>query len=61
MNKLKLRIEDLGVESFEPSLATGKTGTVYGHDSAGDTRPANCPPDTAETDWYTCPTCAVWC
>lgn len=63
MKKLQLRIDDLNVESFTPSVTTGKPGTVYGHASeACESRPiTNCQTDTAETDWVTCPTCAVWC
>ncbi len=36
MNKLKLRLEDLRIDSFGTASAEREKGTVRGHDSTGE-------------------------
>lgn len=38
MGKIRLSIDELAVESFEPAGRAGKTGTVRGHESDTETQ-----------------------
>ena len=67
MKKLKLEIESLEVESFEPAAADGDRGTVRGHLSAyyelcheGDTWQQSCTCE-ATCNAATCYNCSAAC
>jgi hypothetical protein len=60
MNKLKLQIEDLAIESFETARAAGDEGTVVGHATQGNKY--TCDPAVGTCFGYTCyETCAGTC
>lgn len=49
MQKMKLRLDDLRIDSFSTSDAKGEHGTVHGHDCVTCTNACNCN-GTAATD-----------
>jgi hypothetical protein len=49
MNKLRLQVEELAVESFPTSDAEGLLGTVQAHDMAPTPPYYTCPPKTRLT------------
>jgi hypothetical protein len=60
MNKLKLQIEDLAIESFETAKSAGNEGTVVAHATQG--RNYTCDPVVGTCFGYTCyETCAETC
>ncbi len=60
MEKIRLNLDDLNVESFETTVGPSKQGTVFGHVV---TLPYTCNQHTCETEdtcpQDTCNTCAI--
>ncbi|HEX8904442.1 MAG TPA: hypothetical protein VF771_06355 [Longimicrobiaceae bacterium] len=57
MQKRKLRIDDLRIESFDTGQAEAERGTVR----ARMTGPTACDPDTCETRYQSCTVCEYSC
>lgn len=60
MRKLKLEIEELAVETFEPAAEVAeKAGTVRAHDAAEAEMVISQP--LSNCFWSACATCGIYC